>query len=205
MADDGTDDLALIVAVQAGDAAAFGVLVARHTPALLRLVVHTLGNADDAEDIVQDTFLQAYHALHAFRGEASLGTWLGRIALRRCQERWAKEHRRHEIAEARRVDLLWENPDYTVDPQAVAEAAERRSVLDAALARLPATMRLAVLLHDAEGLSMAEVAILTEAPLSTAKSRVRRGRAMLVTVLADAGIERSCGARRMMRGEEVRL
>ncbi len=203
MGDDATDDLALIVAVQAGDAEAFGVLVTRHTPALLRLVVRALGDADDAEDVVQETFLQAYRALRTFRGEASLGTWLGRIALRRCQERWAKEHRRHEIAEARRADLLWENPDYTVDPLAVAQAAERWSDLDAALSRLPAPLRLAVLLHDAEGFSSAEVAILTEAPLSTAKSRVRRGRAMLVTVLADAGIERSSGVGRMMRGEEV--
>jgi len=203
MGDAATNDLALVVAVQAGDADAFGVLVTRHTPALLRLVARALGDADDAEDVVQETFLQAYRALHTFRGEASLGTWLGRIALRRCQDRWAKERRRDRIAEARRVDLLWENADYTVDPVAVAEAAERRGVLEGALARLPAPLRLAVLLHDAEGLPIAEVAALTAAPLGTAKSRVRRGRAMLVTVLAEAGIERACGVGRMMRGEEV--
>ncbi len=126
MGDAATNDLALVVAVQAGDADAFGVLVTRHTPALLRLVARAVGDADDAEDVVQETFLQAYRALHTFRGEASLGTWLGHIALHRCQERWAKERRRDRIAEARRVDLLWENPDYTVDPVAVAEAAERR-------------------------------------------------------------------------------
>jgi len=203
MGDAATNDLALVVAAQAGDADAFGVLVTRHTPALLRLVARALGDADDAEDVVQETFLQAYRALHTFRGEASLGTWLGRIALHRCQERWAKEHRRDRIAEARRVDLLWENADYTVDPVAVAEAAERRGVLEGALARLPAPLRLAVLLHDAEGLPIGEVAALTAAPLGTAKSRVRRGRAMLVTVLAEAGIERAAGVGRIMRGEEV--
>jgi len=203
MGDAATNDLALVVAVQAGDADAFGVLVTRHTPALLRLVARAVGDADDAEDVVQETFLQAYRALHSFRGEAGLGTWLGRIALHRCQERWTKERRRDRIAEARRVDLLWENADYTVDPVAVAEAAERRGVLEGALARLPATLRLAVLLHDAEGLPIAEVAALTAAPLGTAKSRVRRGRAMLVTVLAEAGIERAAGVGRMMRGEEV--
>ena len=198
-----TNDLALVVAAQAGDADAFGLLVAREAPALLRLVARALGDQDAAEDVVQETFLQAYGALRTFRGEAGLGTWLARIALRRCQDRWVKEHRRDEITEARRADLLWQNPDYTVDPVAVAEAAERRGVLDAALARLPAPLRLAVLLHDAEGLPMREVAALTAAPLGTAKSRVRRGRAMLVTVLAEAGIERASGIGRIMRGEEV--
>jgi len=203
MGDDATTDLALVSAAQAGDADAFGVLVTRQAPALLRLVARALGTMDDAEDVVQETFLQAHAALRTFRGEASLGTWLGRIALRRCQERWAKERRRDEIAEARRVDLLWENPDYTVDPVAVAEAAERRGVLEGALARLPAPLRLAVLLHDAEGLPIGEVAALTAAPLGTAKSRVRRGRAMLVTALAEAGIERASGVGRLWRGEEV--
>jgi len=76
-------------------------------------------------------------------------------------------------------------------------------VLEGALARLPAPLRLAVLLHDAEGLPIGEVAALTAAPLGTAKSRVRRGRAMLVTALAEAGIERASGVGRLWRGEEV--
>jgi len=194
---EGSDDLALVVATQAGDDDAFALLVARHTPALLRLTTRALGNAADAEDVVQDTFVHAYDALHGFRGEARLGTWLARIALRRCRERWSKERRRAEIVDARRVELLWADPTYSVDPVAVAEAAEQRVVLDAALARLPPPLRLAVLLHDAEGLTIGEVVTLTGAPLGTVKSRVRRGRAMLVTVLAEAGVARAT------RGEEA--
>ena len=103
MGDEVANDTALIIAAQAGDDDAFGLLVARQAPALLRLAARALGDADDAEDVVQETFLQAYGALHTFRGEAGLGTWLGRIALRRCQDRWARERRRDEIAEARRA------------------------------------------------------------------------------------------------------
>ncbi len=190
MQGEGSNDLALVGAAQAGDDDAFALLVARHTPALLRLCVRALGDADAAEDVVQETFLRAYDALRTFRGEARLGTWLARIALRRCQARWSKERRRLEIAEARRVDVLWADPAYSVDPLAVAEAAERRVVLDAALTRLPAPLRLAVLLHDADGRPIGDVAALTGVPLGTAKSRRRRGRAMLVTVLAEAGIAR---------------
>ncbi|GAC1436951.1 MAG: sigma-70 family RNA polymerase sigma factor [Chloroflexota bacterium] len=194
---DGSNDLALVVAAQAGDDDAFALLVTRHTPALLRLSARALGDTGAAEDVVQETFLHAYDALRMFRGEARLGTWLARIALRRCQERWSKERRRLEIAEVRRVELLWADPTYSVNPVAVAEAAERRVLLEAALSRLPAPLRLAVLLHDAEGLPIGEVAALTGAPLGTAKSRVRRGRAMLVTVLAEAGVTRA------QQGEDV--
>ncbi len=82
MGDAATNDLALVVAVQAGDADAFGVLVTRHTPALLRLVARAVGDADDAEDVVQETFLQAYRALHTFRV-------LARSA-RRCSRTWRR-------------------------------------------------------------------------------------------------------------------
>lgn len=72
----GRNDLALVVAAQAGDADAYVLLVERHAPRLLGLARRLLGNEQDAEDAVQEALLRAHRALARFRGESGFGTWL---------------------------------------------------------------------------------------------------------------------------------
>lgn len=118
-------------------------------------------------------------------GKSAVGTWLYRITLNRCLGERRK--RKPEPIEAEPLDLLrrWEDPDYTVDPAVVAGRRADASVLHAVLDTLPETYRVALILHDAQGLSASELADAMDIPLGTAKSHIRRGRMALVSRLAE--------------------
>ncbi len=180
----GRNDLALVVAAQAGDHDAYALLVARHAPRLPGLARRLLVSTEDAEDAVQDAFLRAHRALGGFRGEATFGTWLYRIALNVCRDAVALQMRQEERRLVWETEARFLDARYTVDAEQVVAAAEEREALEAALVSIPLLYREAVLLHDMEGFTMAEVAALTHVPLPTAKSRLRRGRMLLVDRLA---------------------
>lgn len=92
-----------------------------------------------------------------------------------------------EPVDSEPLDVLrqWEEPDYTVDPALIAARRSRTEVLRAVLERLPASYRVALILHDGYGLSAAELAEAMDVPLGTAKSHIRRGRMALISLLAE--------------------
>lgn len=180
----GRNDLALVVAAQAGDHDAYALLVARHAPRLLGLARRLLRSEQDAEDAVQDAFLRAHRAIGTFRSQAVFGTWLYRIALNVCRDAITADMRREERRLVQETEVRFLDARYTVDAEQVVAAAEEREALEAALVSSPILYREAVLLHDMEGFTMAEVATMTHVPLPTAKSRLRRGRKLLVDRLA---------------------
>jgi RNA polymerase sigma-70 factor, ECF subfamily len=154
-------------------------------PALLRYALLLTGNEHDAADLVQDTMLRALHAADSFDGRSALSTWLRRIMHNLWVDgvRSGREAPSDEIADL--VEARWRDDDYTVDAGTVVERAETRNDLLDALAHLPAIYRSAVVLHDAEGLTVAEIAELAAIGVPAAKQRLRRGRMMLVSALAD--------------------
>ncbi|MEU8621882.1 sigma-70 family RNA polymerase sigma factor [Streptomyces sp. NPDC048623] len=169
------------------DTATIEALVAEHSAALHRFARSLAGgDSHAAQDLVQETFLRAFEKRDTFRGEASVGTWLHRILRNLAVDR-IRRHGREILAEE--VEEKWRDDAYTVDGQAVVEQAETREELEEALLRLPFIYRSAVVLHDAEGWTMAEVAEALDIGLPAAKQRLRRGRMMLVTALAG-GAER---------------
>jgi len=133
---------------------------------------------------VQDAFLRAHRALGAFRDQAAFGTWLYRIALNVCRDAITADMRREERRLVQETEVRFLDARYTVDAEQVVAAAEERGALEAALVSIPILYRETVLLHDMEGFTMAEVATMTHVPLPTAKSRLRRGRMLLVDRLA---------------------
>lgn len=177
-------DLDLVVAARAGDRASFGELVRRHAPRLLALARQMLG-PDGAEDAVQEAMIDAYRGLGSFAGNAAFGTWLYRVTLNRCLAERRK--RRPDVIDAEPLDLLrrWEDPDYAVDPAVVASRRSDAATLHAVLDELPDSYRNALLLHDGQGLSASEVAEALDIPLGTAKSRIRRSRMALFTLLGQ--------------------
>ncbi len=142
-----------------------------------------------AEDLVGDTLVRALERSASYRGEARLGTWLHRILhnLAVDRARSAREVPAEDIAV--KVENQWRADDYTVDLDVVVARAETREELRDALIHLPYIYRSALLLHDAEGLTMREVAEICDVALPAAKQRLRRGRMMLVSALAE-GAER---------------
>ncbi len=181
-------DFELLIAARTGDTRSFGELLQRHAPMLLSLARQIVG-ADDAEDVVQEAMIDAYRGLSGFRGDAAVATWLYRVTLNRCLAE--RRRRKPEIAEAEPLDLLrrWQDPDYTVDPALVAARRSRAENLRAVLQRLPEMYRIALVLHDALGLSASELAEATGVPLGTAKSHIRRGRMALVSLLGEQDLD----------------
>jgi RNA polymerase sigma-70 factor (ECF subfamily) len=139
----------------------------------------------DAEDVVQETFLRAYHGLGNFRGESSLKTWLYAIALNRARARHGALGRLRAIFTPGRAreDDPFASLDDAADPGSTPEEnavlKERRTRLRAAIRELPEEFRAAVLLRDLEGLSYEEVAQVLSIPIGTVRSRLARGRALL--------------------------
>jgi RNA polymerase sigma-70 factor (ECF subfamily) len=170
----GAEDHILIQRFLAGEEAAFERLVERYYQRIDRLAQHVVGHPMTAEDITQEVFLRAYRALPRFRGEASLYSWLYRIAINLCLNYLRRQ--------AHRVSTV-EEPDDTalpaLDPSSLLENQERERLVRKAIDALPAHYRVALILRDLEGLSYQEVADILGVPLGTVKSRLNFGKRLL--------------------------
>ena len=169
-------DLELAQRCRHGDAAAFEELYRAHAGRLYNLVFRMMGSAQEAEDLLQDVFLNAYRKLGSFRGDSSLGTWLYRLAVNQCLD----VLRGRQSKMARVTDSL--DDDGAAEPAAVSPVvptAVSRLDLDRAIARLPQGCRAAFILHDVEGFEHNEVAKLLGVSEGTSKSQVHKARMKL--------------------------
>ena len=157
-------DLDVIRRVLAGETAAFDLLVRRYQQTIFRLTYRMTKNVEDARDLAQDAFVQAYRALGSFQGHASFSTWLYRIAMNLCLTH-LKASGREDSGE---VDARL--PDDRPDALATVEAAERERVVAAAIAALPPQQRATLLLRVQEGLSHREIAEVLDCAEGTAKA-----------------------------------
>ena len=185
--EDDRTDLELLRAHQNGDHEAFGVLFARHRDRLWAVALRTMGNPEDAADGLQDAMVAAYRRAGSFRGDSAVTTWLHRVVVNACLDRFraAKVRRAQPLPDdveelADRGSLASAAPD---DPAAAAIATERRRLVLDALATLPSEQRAALVLVDMEGYSVAEVAEMLDCAEGTVKSRCSRGRSRLAVQL----------------------
>lgn len=157
-------------------------------PGLLRFARSLARDPQQAEDLAQEVLVRALEKADSFRGDAALGTWLHRIAFNLAVDRSRRDRELSVEPDvlAGLVEARWRRDEYTVDAAEVVARAQTRAELQDALIRLPVAYRATVVLHDAEGLTVAEIAEITGAGLPAAKQRLRRGRMMLVTALARA-------------------
>ncbi|WP_258049986.1 RNA polymerase sigma factor SigM [Streptomyces finlayi] len=185
-----TNDQDLLAQHVAGEPDAFGELVRRHRDRLWAVALRTLGDREEAADAVQDALISAFRAAHTFRGQSAVTTWLHRITINACLDRARKAASRKTspVDDADRLDQLLEPHE---SAEAPAERQDLHRELLAALARLPAEQRAALVLVDMQGYPVAEAARILDVPTGTVKSRCARGRARLVPMLAhlrgDAG------------------
>jgi RNA polymerase sigma factor (sigma-70 family) len=177
------DEHSLRERLAAGDAAAFRELYQAQAPRLLRLLLRLLGDAGLAEEILQDTFLAAFESARDFRGEASLATWLARIALRRAlNARRGRARRREQTKEE------GEMPAHTSQTGAAGpEALDLARRLLTLMNRLEPRKRHALLLQ-VEGYTAAEIAEIEGEPRGTVLARLSRARAELVALAAAEGL-----------------
>lgn len=153
-------DEAAVAGAKAGDKDAFRVLVERHSRPLFRLAYRMTGNEQDAEDVVQDSFLRAYRQLSRFDERASFGTWVHRIAANRALDLIRSSERRRQRIEPRdpdRDDPLLAVPSRAPTPERVALSGQVRCRIAAAMEELSAAERTAFVLRHYEGLRIEEV------------------------------------------------
>ena len=152
-----------------------------HLESLYRYALGVTHDPDLAADVAQDTIVRALERRDQYRSEAPLGHWLIRIAHNLIVDRARRA--KHELL-VDDVEDSWRDDTYTVDAEAVVQRAATRAELLDALARLPSIYRSAVVLHDVEGLRVADVAEFHDLSLPAAKHRLRRGRMARVRALA---------------------
>lgn len=168
-------DRELLAAHVAGDRAAFADLVRLHSTRLWAVALRTLSDREEAADALQDALLSAYRAADSYRGQARVSTWLHRIVVNACLDRMRRRQVRPTVP-LPEGDVLAEQRDRL-------DERETAMLVSAALAALPAEQRLAIVLVDLQGLSMAEAADVLQVPPGTVKSRCSRGRARLALSL----------------------
>ena len=175
--------------LRAGDAAAFSRLVADRTGDIYALLCRLTDDAEEARDLTQETFLQAFRNIAGFRGDADLRTWLYRIAVNQARNRWRWWKRRRRERTVSLDAPLAADGDTTLgamlpnadgeDPEQATLARERERALLSALHTLSRPYREVIVLRDIEGFSYEEVAHSLSISVGTVKSRLSRGRTEL--------------------------
>jgi RNA polymerase sigma-70 factor, ECF subfamily len=175
------DDAAVVARILAGDGEAFGILIRRYEPGLLRFATRMLGNPDSAADAVAESLVRAYRHLAQCRDPARLRSWLYRITGNRCRSHLARRHTNDIPLSEAPASALSE----ASDAWEVLERAEQLALVERALAALSAEKREAFVLKHVEGMSYEEMAAITGARIPTLKMRVHRAREALLAALEE--------------------
>jgi RNA polymerase sigma-70 factor (ECF subfamily) len=172
------DDQRLIAECLQGNTAAFGVLVRRYQERLYHSVYRLVENAEDAQDVVQDAFLNAYQSLDGFKGDSLFFTWMYRIAVNTA----ISFKRKQRVTARTEMRGNGERPIEPVDPSAESrpehamEQADQEKRVRQALARLSAEHRTVLIMKDMEGQKYETMAEVLQVPIGTIRSRLHRAR-----------------------------
>jgi len=185
----GPSDDELVEAFQAGDLSAFDDLVRRWDRKIQGAIYRIMGSEEEARDLCQETFLKAYRALRAFKGEARFSSWLYQIALNVCRDRMRRKRGR-TLVSLDELDDAGNAPPLDQGPSAL-ELVEKNDLARAvagAVAALPDDQREVIVLKEYQGLTFLEIAEVLGLPTSTVKTRLYRGLVQLRERLEQQGI-----------------
>ena len=171
-----------------GDADSFNELILRWERPIFALAYRQIGREEDARDVCQETFLRAFRALNGFRGQAKFSSWLYRIALNLCRD-WVRKERRTPVIQAPEELEVLEMAAVREPTASVEDLVARREltgIVERAMARLPQDQRAAIILKEYHELTFQEFADLVGCPLSTVKTRLYQGLAVLRRELAKS-------------------
>ncbi len=171
-----TDEARLIREARGGNEAAFGQLVRRYQDRLYTSVVHIIGCPDEAEDVVQDAFVQAFLKLRTFRHDSTFYTWLYRIALNRAASRRRRRRPVPQLRDDEQDTLLHEPVDPGEPPGEQLLRVERAHQVRQALATLTEEHRAIMVLRELEGCDYQTIAEILGISVGTVRSRLHRAR-----------------------------
>lgn len=181
----------LVARARAGEAGAFRVIMQRGNQRLFRIARAVVHDDSEAEDVVQESYVRAFTNLAAFRGEASIFTWLTRIVLNEAHGR--RRRQRHQVGleavEAVETSgahvIMFPTVAPSSDPEADVARREIRRVLERAIDELPTDFRVVFMMRDVEDLSIAETAAALQIREETVKTRLHRARRLLRAMLSE--------------------
>ncbi len=190
-----SEEAGIVAELKAGSEEAFAWLIAKYHQPIYSVIARTIPDPADAADLTQDVFIKIYRGIGSFNGDASLRTWIYRIALREAsnQRRWWRRHKRQEVTietefgegnDGQPLCLKDTLVDGHESPFDLAAHEEVRARVEEELRHIPEPFHAVVVLRDIEGFSYEEVAEILGVNLGTVKSRLMRGRAHLKARLA---------------------
>lgn len=176
-------DAELVEQLQSGSEAAFRTLVARYQNRIYRTILSLLRNEEEAEDVAQEVFVEVYQTIGRFRGEASLSTWLYRLATSRALKNRRKAQANKRFAYFTSLlggnnDVLHEPPDHA-HPLALLEGQQQLQLLLAHIARLPDQQQVAFTLRHEQELSYEQIAAVLNTTVPAVESLLFRARQTL--------------------------
>jgi RNA polymerase sigma-70 factor (ECF subfamily) len=172
------DDARLIEKSLAGDTEAFGQLVCKYQDRLFNTVLHVAGSREEAEDVAQEAFVQAYLKLSSFHGHSAFYTWLYRIAFNVAVSR--RRRKKHELSlDSSREEAGHEPSDDLEPPGEDLLRRERAQLVHAALASLSEEHRTILVLREMEGFEYEQISDILDLPTGTVRSRLHRARLQL--------------------------
>ena len=185
------DDREIVGRILRDDHEAFEALMRRHNTRLFRVARSILKDDSEAEDVLQDSYLDAYRHMGEFRGDAQLGTWLVRIVANHALMRLRRQKRERIVVSFERGTGAVRGPRESEVPDSSAASptditlrAEVRRILERRIDQLPVAFRTVFVLREVEGLSVDETAACLGVPPPTVRSRLFRARALLREALA---------------------
>ena len=182
-------DEALVQRVAAGEPEAFEAIMRRHNRAMFRTARAILRDDAEAEDALQEAYLQAYRTLGSYRGEARLSTWLARVVANEALMRLRKQARRSEIlplhAGMDTEEIQQKEGSMDKQPETAAQRAEMRKLLEQRIDALPGAYRAVFMLRAVEEYSVEETAKILGIPEATVRSRLHRAKSLLREGLAS--------------------
>lgn len=191
-------DTELIHRVQAGQRAAFDVLVRRYQQKVFNLVLRYVREPMEAEDVTQEAMIKAYRALPGFRGDSAFYTWLYRIAINTAKNRLSNVSRKLFVRlpqdedgdSASFVDSRLRDE---ATPERLLLSEEIEDTVNQAMQALPEELRAAIVMRELDGLSYEEIAAAMDCPVGTVRSRIFRAREAIdrrLRPIFDGGIGR---------------
>lgn len=179
----------LIERAKDGDRGAQAAIVKKYEQMVYNVALRLTGNAEEAEGVMQETFLKVLEALPTFRGDSQLGTWIYRIAtnfaLMQLRRRKVPTYSLDEYNLDETRDLASFNRAIGDNPEALVLNAELRQVMENAIEALPPKYKTAFVLKDLEGLSLQQIADMLNLNVATVKTHIHRARLFLRDRLAD--------------------
>ena len=178
----------LIDELREGDMAALAILVEKYKRIVYRVAIQITKNHEDANDVMQDTFLKVYESIHSFRKDAAFETWLYRIVVNHATNLVKRRERRRELplSDTSEMEIhpdLRRTADLENNPHINLEKKERQRWVTQAINSLPLKQRTVVILHEFEGLTHPEIASILNCSEGTVRSRLHYARHKLRDLL----------------------